>query len=306
MNIQELRKMRDAKSSNMNKIGEAFDKMSNKGYTDDRIWKLSTDKAGNGSAVIRFLPTTVKGDESDELPFVRLYSHGFKNPSNQRWYIENSLTTFNEPDPMSELNSELWAKGDDKSKDIARAQKRKLAYYSNILVISDPKNPDNEGKVFLFKYGTKIMDKIMDKANPTFAEDKQCDVFSPFDGANFKLRQKMVENFPNYDSSVFDEPSELCGGDEEKMVEVLSSQHLLSSLLDRKNFKTYEELSKRVDFVMGRSTKFTQEDSVDDSADVEKEFEQYAKKVADNEKSAVHKVNTDIDDAEAFLMSLGD
>lgn len=314
MNISDLRKMRQNKGNNAAKISEAFDKMSNKGYSDDRVWKVTTDKDGNGGAVIRFLPATTKGDESDELPFVRVYHHGFKNPKNERWYIENSLTTFpGEADPMSEENSRLWEKGDEASKKLASAQKRKLSYYSNILVISDPKNPENEGKVFLFKYGKKIMDKILEKAkaDPAFPDEPTFDVFDIFDGANFKLRQKKVENFPNYDSSAFDAQTELCGGDEEKILEVLNAQYLLKELLARKNFKTYDELKKRVEYVMGRTSNVKSEGEDSGSSSLVDEFEQYtAKKTVEKETETKAKktvVDADDDDsAEAFFKSIAE
>lgn len=240
MDIQTLRKMRN---SDFSKISGEFDKIANPGekksYDDDRIWKLSPDKAGNASAVIRFLPRT----EGDELPFVKIFSHSFQGPTG-KWYIQNSLTTLGENDPVGELNSKLWNSGSESNKEVARKQKRKLSFIANILVVSDPAKPENNGKVFLFKFGKKIFDKIMDKARPTFAEDQPVNVFDLWEGADFKLRVRKVDGYPNYDQSTFAEPSALLGGEEEQLLDVVGKQYRLSEFLDRKNFKSYEELSR--------------------------------------------------------------
>jgi hypothetical protein len=211
MDINTLRKMR---GNDFSKIASEFDKIANPGekksYDDDRIWKLTPDKAGNASAVIRFLPRT----EGDELPFVKIFSHSFQGPTG-KWYIENSLTTLGENDPVGELNSKLWNSGSEANKEVARKQKRKLSFIANIYVVSDPAKPENNGKVFLFKFGKKIFDKIMDKARPTFAEDQPVNVFDLWEGADFKLRMRKVDGYPNYDQSVFSDPSALLDGEEE-------------------------------------------------------------------------------------------
>ena len=249
MDIQALRKMRN---TDFGKITSEFEKIANpessggkKSYQDDRIWKLEADKAGNGTATLRFLPKT----EGDELPWVRIFNHSFQGPTG-KWYIENSLTTLGEKDPVGELNSKLWNSGSDANKEIARKQKRKLSYICNVLIISDPKHPENEGQVRLFKFGKKIFDKIMDKARPTFEDEKPVNVFDPFEGADFKLRMRKVDGYANYDQSTFMEPSELAGGDEEKMVEILNKSYRLSEFLDRKNFKSFEDLSKKLSDVL--------------------------------------------------------
>ena len=198
MDIQALRAMR---KNDFGSISTAFEKIANpstesKGYADDRFWKLEGDKAGNGTATIRFLPRV----EGDELPWVRIFSHGFQGPTG-KWYIENSLTTLGEQDPVSELNSQLWNSGVEANKKIAQNQKRRLSYIANVLVISDPKHPENEGKVVLFKFGKKIFDKIMDKARPTFEDEKPVNVFDFWEGANFKLRMRKKDGFTNYDES---------------------------------------------------------------------------------------------------------
>jgi hypothetical protein len=249
MDIQALRKMRN---TDFGKITSEFEKIANpesgggkKSYQDDRLWKLEADKAGNGTATLRFLPRV----EGDELPWVRIFNHSFQGPTG-KWYIENSLTTLEEKDPVGELNSKLWNSGSDANKEIARKQKRKLSYICNVLVVSDPKHPENEGQVRLFKFGKKIFDKIMDKARPTFEDEKPVNVFDPFEGADFKLRMRKVDGYANYDQSTFMEPAELAGGNEEKMVEILNKQYKLSEFLDRKNFKTFEELSKKLSDVL--------------------------------------------------------
>jgi hypothetical protein len=245
MDIQTLRKMRN---SDFGQISNAFEKIANpqsesKSYTDDRFWKLEGDKAGNGTATIRFLPRV----EGDELPWVRIFSHGFQGPTG-KWYIENSLTTLGEQDPVSELNTTLWNSGVEANKKIAQNQKRRLSYIANVLVVSDPKHPENEGKVFLFKFGKKIFDKIMDKARPTFEDEKPVNVFDFWEGANFKLRMRKKDGFTNYDESAFMEPAAL--GDDDQIVSVASAQYKLSEFLDRKNFKSYDELKRKLDEVL--------------------------------------------------------
>ena len=231
----------------------AFEKTVNpqtdsKSYTDDRFWKLERDKAGNASAVIRFLPRV----EGDELPWVKIFSHGFQGPTG-KWYIENSLTTLGQNDPVGELNTKLWNSGSDANKDIARTQKRRLNFISNILVVSDPVHPENNGKVMLFKYGKKIFDMIMNKARPTFEDEKPVNVFDLWEGANFKIRMRTVEGYPNYDQSVFAEPTPVAPTDD-GILEVVKAQHKLSEFLAANNFKSYEELKAKLDMVLSGGT----------------------------------------------------
>ena len=249
MDIQALRNMR---KTDFGKIAAEFDKISNpsaggnsKSYQDDRFWKLEADKAGNASAVIRFLPR----HPDDELPWVRIFNHAFQGPTG-KWYIENSLTTIGEKDPVGELNSRLWNSGSDENKKIAQKQKRKLSYVANVLIISDPKHPENEGQVKLFKFGKKIFDKIMEKANPTFEDEKPVIVFDLWEGADFKLRMRKVDGFPNYDQSMFMEPAALYDGDEDALLKVVNSQHRLGEFTDPKNFKSFEELSRKLAMVL--------------------------------------------------------
>ena len=245
MDLNTLRKMRN---TDFGKIAQEFANISTPGttksYQDDRIWKLEADKAGNASATIRFLPKT----EGDELPWVKVFSHAFQGPTG-KWYIENSLSTIGQDDPLGQLNSTLWNSGSDANKEIARKQKRKLHFYVNILVISDPKHPENEGQVRLFKFGKKIFDKIMDKAQPTFEDEKPVNVFDYWEGADFKLRQRKVEGYPNYDQSVFLEPAAIAE-DDETILKIANAQHKLGEFTDPKNFKSYDELKKKLEMVL--------------------------------------------------------
>lgn len=304
MDIQTLRKMRN---QDFGKIAGEFEKIANpqtetKSYQDDRFWKLEADKAGNASATIRFLPRTVKvvdGNEVvDELPWVRVFSHGFQGPTG-KWYIENSLTTLNEADPVGELNSRLWNTGNEADKETARKQKRRLHYIANVLIVSDPKHPENEGQVKLFKFGKKIFDKIMDKARPTFEDETPVNVFDLWEGADFKLRMRKVDGYPNYDQSVFQEPSAIAGGDEDKILSVVNSQYLLSEFLDRKNFKTYDELARKLASVLdGAGTTATAASIADDDDDYTPPTRTEVKKPAATVK--VSTASDDDDDADAM------
>jgi hypothetical protein len=246
MDINTLRKMR---GTNFAKISGEFEKIANpqsesKSYQDDRVWKLEADKAGNGTATIRFLPNP----NGDDLPWVRVFNHGFQGPTG-KWYIENSLTTIGEADPVGELNSRLWNSGNEADKEIARKQKRKLTYIANVLIVSDPKHPENEGQVRLFRFGKKIFDKIMDKARPTFEDETPVNVFDLWEGADFKLRQRKVEGYANYDQSTFMEPSAVADSEDE-LLAVMGKVHDLKEFLDAKNFKSYEELSRKLASVL--------------------------------------------------------
>ena len=215
---------------------------------DTRFWKPELDKAGNGFATIRFLPApAVDGD--DALPWVRIFDHGFQGPGG--WYIENSLTTLGQKDPVSEHNTVLWNSGIEANKEIARKQKRRLKYIANILVISDTKNPDNEGKVFLFKFGKKIFDKITEAMNPQFDDEKATNPFDFWAGANFKLKVRKFEGYPNYDKSEFEKSSALYDGDDAKLEKLWKMEYSLKEFLDPKNFKSYDELKTKLNRVLG-------------------------------------------------------
>jgi len=211
-------------SGNLDKLAKAVEALSSEGgqSKDDNFWKPETDKAGNGYAVIRFLPSPAV-DGEDALPWVKIFDHGFKGPGG--WYIENSLTTLNQKDPVSEYNSLLWNSGIEANKGIAREQKRRLKYISNILVIEDSKNPENEGKVFLFRYGKKIFDKITEAMNPQFEDEKAINPFDFWAGANFKLKIRKVEGYQNYDKSEFDSPSASFNGDDGKLEQLWKKEY---------------------------------------------------------------------------------
>jgi len=211
---------------------------------DDRFWKAELDKSGSGYAVIRFLPSL----DDEKTAFVRVFNHGFQGPGG--WYIENSLTTLGQKDPLSEYNSVLWNSGIEANKEIARKQKRRLTYFSNIYVVEDKANPQNEGKVFIFRFGKKIFDKISSMSNPEFEDETEVDVFNMWDGANFKLKIRKVDGFSNYDKSEFTTPGPLFE-DESEMERIFGQEHDLEEFIDQKSFKTYDELKTRLDTVLG-------------------------------------------------------
>lgn len=239
--------MKSASGSNYQSLSSEMDKMAKKSesYKDDRMWKAETDKTGNGYAEIRFLPAP----DGEDLPWARIWNHGFRGPGG--WYIENSLTTIGLKDPVSEMNSQLWASGSDDDKKIARDRKRKLSYISNILVVSDPKNPQNEGKVFLFRYGKKIFEKIQEAMNPQFQDEKPMNPFDFWNGATFKLKIRQVEGYTNYDRSEFAAPSAMLGGDDAALEKLWKKEFSLKEFTDPKSFKTYEELKTRLRDVLG-------------------------------------------------------
>ena len=240
------------------KLVKEVEKMNNNASSgDERVWKLECDKSGNGYAVIRFLPAP----NGEDLPFVKLYSHAFQGSGG--WYIENSLTTLNQKDPVSELNSELWNNGTDAGKEIARKQKRKLTYVSNIYVVKDPANPDNEGKVFLYKFGKKIFDKITAAMQPEFEDETPIDPFDFWQGANFKLKAKNVAGYRNYDSSEFAAQGALLD-DDDAMEAIWKKQYSLAELVAPDQFKSYDELKKRLDYVLGNKTARRQDPEVAD------------------------------------------
>ena len=240
-------------SSNFDAITKALETklspedQSNKNkYQDDRLWKPELDKTGNGYAVIRFLPAP----NGEEMPWQRVWSHAFQDKGG--WYIENSLTTLNHKDPVSEDNTRLWNTGVDSDKDIARKRKRKLSYYSNIFIVSDPKHPENEGKVFLFKFGKKIFDKITEAMNPAFEDEKPINPFDFWSGANFKLKIRKVDGFWNYDKSEFEAPTAIADNDD-TIKEIWGKQYPLKPFLEASNFKSYDDLREKFNRVIAGS-----------------------------------------------------
>ena len=239
------------KGSSLDKLKKAVEASSAGGggkNADDRFWQPEVDAAGNGYAVIRFLDTPAV-DGEDGLPWVQIWSHGFQGPGG--WYIENSLTTLGKTDPVSEYNTVLWNSGIEANKEIARKQKRKLTYIANVLVISDAKRPQNEGKVFLYKFGKKIFDKIKEKLEPQFADETPLNPFDFWKGANFKVKIRNVEGYRNYDKSEFDSTAPLFNGDDAQIEKVWRSEHSLKDFLKADNFKSYDELKAKLDKVLG-------------------------------------------------------
>lgn len=238
--LADLRKSRNDFSS----LQTALKKTGSYAKDDDGFFKLERDKAGNASAVIRFLPK----HPDDELPWVSIYSHGFKGPTG-RWYIENSRTTLGEQDPVAVLNASLWSTGVDADKEIARAQKRKLHYIANVLIISNPAKPELEGSVMPYKFGKKIFEKLTDTANPTFADDAAVNPFDPIGGANFKLRMRQVEGYPNYDKSEFADPKPISESEDE-ILDVLNKIKPLKEYVSAEKFKSYADLKAKLDSVL--------------------------------------------------------
>lgn len=249
MSFASLKKNRSASFDKLNTQLSSMDGKK-KSYGNENDWKATVDKAGNGYAVIRFLPAPT----GEELPFVRYWNHGFQGPGG--WYIENSLTTIGQDDPVSEYNSKLWNSGHDEDKETARKQKRRLSYVANILVVSDPSNPSNEGQVFLYKFGKKIFDKLNDAMNPQFADEDPINPFDFWEGADFKLKIRQVEGYRNYDKSEFSSPAPVSDStgtvlSDDDMEATWNKQHSLAEIVDPKNFKSYNELKAKLNKVLG-------------------------------------------------------
>ena len=258
MSFADLKKQSKLGSLTAKLVKEVEKMNSSGGQGDDRLWKLDVDKSGNGYAVIRFLPAP----DGEDLPFVKLYSHAFQGPGG--WYIENSLTTLGQKDPVSEYNTTLWNNGTDAGKDTARKQKRKLTYVSNIYVVKDPANPENEGKVFLFKYGKKIFDKITAAMQPEFEDEEAIDPFDFWQGANFKLKAKNVAGYRNYDSSEFASVTPLLD-DDDAMEALWKKENSLAELVAADQFKSYEVLRARLEAVLRGSFSRNDEELEDES-----------------------------------------
>ena len=250
MSFQDLKRNRSTSIDALTKAAEQIGAPASQqqSYVDDRFWKPTVDKAGNGYAVIRFLPAPA----GEELPWVRYWDHGFQGPGGL-WYIENSLTSIGQSDPVGEMNSTLWNTGREEDKETARKRKRRLHYVANIQVISDPSNPQNDGKVFLYKFGKKIFDKIMDVMQPQFADEQPVNPFDFWEGANFKLKMQNVAGYRNYDKSEF-AGKEALTSDDTELEAIYNKLYSLQEFLDPKNYKTYDELAARLSKVLGEET----------------------------------------------------
>ena len=244
------------------KLVKEVEKTSKVSNGDERLWKPEVDKAGNGYAVIRFLPAP----DGEDLPWVKMYSHAFQGPGG--WYIENSLTTLNQKDPCSEFNTSLWNSGVESDKQIARNQKRKLAFYSNIYVVKDPANPENEGKVFLYKFGKKIFDKIMGAMQPEFEDESPLNPFDFWQGADFKVKIKKVAGYWNYDSSEFAAAAPLLK-DDDALEQLWKKEYSLSEIVAADQFKTYDELKKRLESVLRLTQTTVTSPVLDEEAELE-------------------------------------
>ena len=275
------------------KLVSQVEKM-NKGSNgvDDRLWKPEVDKAGNGYAVVRFLPAP----DGEDLPWAKLYTHAFQGPGG--WFIENSLTTLGQKDPVSEYNSQLWNTGVDSDKEVARKQKRKLSYYSNVYVVKDPSNPANEGKVFLFRYGKKIFDKITAAMQPEFEDETPINPFDFWQGANFKIKIKKVAGYWNYDSSEFSAPEALLGGDDDALEALWKQEFSLAEIVAPDQFKSYEDLKKRLDYVLGIAGTPKRQDP--EVMDEEVTYEPPAREPVAVTADAPSSVNTDDDEEDAL------
>ena len=243
LDFNALKKSRGTFDSLMKEVEKIATPQTQDNTKDERFWQPEVDKAGNGYAVIRFLPPP----KGEELPWVRIWNHGFQGPTG-KWYIENSLTTLGKPDPVSELNTELWATGVEANKDIVRKQKRRLTYVANIYIVKDPAHPENEGKVCLYKFGKKIFDKIKDVMQPQYEDESPINPFDFWKGANFKLKIRNVEGYRNYDKSEFEATSAL--GEDDDLEAVWVKQHSLAEFLYPKNFKSYSELKTKLESVL--------------------------------------------------------
>lgn len=274
----------DFKKRSKNSVEDLSKKLeslnSKESYKDDRFWKPGLDSSKNGYAVIRFLPPV----EGEDVPFVKLYSHAFQGKGG--WFIENCRTTLGEKCPICEANTELWNSGLEEDKDIARKRKRKLNYISNILVISDPANSENEGKVFLFKYGTKIFEKVQALMSPEFKDETPVDPFNFWEGADFKLKIRNVGGYVNYDRSEFAAPAPLMGGDDKKLEAVWKKQYSLKEFVVTSNFKSYEELKERFKKTVGE--------------DIREQFDESSAKTVEDDSTVEQVPSEDMDTLDYF------
>ena len=303
MSFKDLKKQ-SSLGSLTQKLVKEVEKMNNTGGgADERLWKPEVDKTGNGFAVIRFLPAP----EGEEIPWAKLYSHAFQGPGG--WYIENSLTTTGGKDPVSEHNRELWNSGNESDKDVVRKQKRKLSFYSNIYVVKDPTNPQNEGKVFLYKYGKKIHDKIMEAMQPEFEDEEAINPFDFWQGANFKLKIVKKDGYWNYDKSEFDKSAPLLE-DEDALEALWNKEYSLAAVTAADQFKSYEDLKRRLDYVLGAKppTRKVYDEELEDESEGRGSFTPNfeARKAEETVKAAVTSSSADEDDALSYFQKLAE
>ena len=298
MSFKDLKKQSSLGSLTQKLVKEVEKMNTTGGSGDDRLWKPEVDKTGNGYAVIRFLPAP----EGEDIPWAKIYSHAFQGPGG--WYIENSLTSIGKKDPVSEHNRELWNSGNESDKDVVRRQKRKLSYYANIYVVKDPTNPQNEGGVFLYKFGKKIFDKVMEAMQPEFEDETPINPFDFWQGANFKLKIVKKDGYWNYDKSEFDAPSPLLE-DDDALEALWKKQYSLAAVVAPDQFKSYDDLKKRLDYVLGHKqpTRRVFDEELEDESEGRGSFTPDFK----TSKSApVASASSDEDDALSYFQKLAE
>ena len=300
MSFQDYLKNRQEAFSTMTETLKKEVNTENRSGDDDRIWKPKMGSDNTGYAVVRFLP----GSDVNKTPWVRVYSHGFQGPTG-KWYIEKSLTTVGQQDPVSEYNSKLWNTGIESNKEIARKQKRRTSYYANVLVVKDPANPSNEGKVMIYQFGQKIFDKVMGAMQPEFADEEAVNPFDLIEGANFRIKIKIVSGYWNYDSSEFERPSAL-SEEESKLEAVFNAQHDVHEMVDPTTFKSYEELNTKLMGIIGQTSGDSYQETSSnvsvptaETTNTKEEFDAVFKKPTDTTTSS-----TDEDDLEDYFKSL--
>ena len=303
MSFSDLKKQSRLGSLTSKLVAEVEKTAVKSGGADERLWKPSLDKSGNGYAVIRFLPAP----ESEDIPWAKVYSHAFQGPGG--WYIENSLTTIGQKDPVSEHNRDLWNSGNEADKDTVRKQKRKLSYYSNIYVVKDSTNPENEGKVFLFKYGKKIHDKILAAMQPEFEDESPINPFDFWEGADFKLKIRKVDGYWNYDKSEFDSPAPLLD-DDDALEAIWKQEHSLVEFTAPTSFKSYEDLERRLNQVLRvkQQRAMVQDESFEDESEGRGSFNDADITLSSAKKASapVESKDEDEDDALSYFQKLAE
>jgi len=301
MSFKDLKKQSSLGSLTQKLVKEVEKMNTTGGGADERLWKPEVDKAGNGYAVIRFLPAP----QDEEIPWAKMYSHAFQGPGG--WYIENSLTTTGSKDPVSEHNRELWNSGNESDKDVVRRQKRKLSYYANIYVVKDQANPQNEGGVFLYKFGKKIFDKVMEAMQPEFEDETPINPFDFWQGANFKLKIVKKDGYWNYDKSEFEAPSPLLE-DDDALEALWKKQYSLTDVTGKDQFKTYDELKKRLDYVLGHKqpTRRVFEEELEDESEGRGSYTPDFKSKAPVAAAPVASASSEEDDALSYFQKLAE
>ena len=301
MSFNDLKKQSSLGSLTSKLVKEVEKMNTTSGGADERLWKPEVDKTGNGYAVIRFLPAP----EGEDIPWAKMYSHAFQGPGG--WYIENSLTTTGGKDPVSEHNRELWNSGNESDKDVVRRQKRKLSYYANIYVVKDPTNPQNEGGVFLYKFGKKIFDKLMEAMQPEFEDESPINPFDFWQGANFKLKIVKKDGYWNYDKSEFDKVSPLLE-DDDALEALWKKQYSLADVTASDQFKSYEDLEKRLKYVLGQKQPARRvfDEELEDESEGRGSFTPDFKSKAPVAATAVASASSDEDDALSYFQKLAE